>query len=127
MATREKLKASKREELKKERNARATLRNLQMSARKVRVVADVIRGMPVEQALVTLQFQQRAAAKPLRRLLDSAIANADQKGLNVDKLVVEELLVHGAAIRPRFMPRAHGRATKVRKRSSHVDVKLSVL
>jgi large subunit ribosomal protein L22 len=93
-----------------------------MSARKVRVVADLVRGKDVASAIVTLAHQPRAAAEPLKRLLDSAVANAADRGMNVDKLVVSEILVHKGAIGRRFMPRAQGRATPIRKQTAHIDV-----
>ena len=125
MATNEKLKAELRKEERKQGPARASLRGLGMSARKVRVVADLLRGADVAAAMMMLAHQQRAAAKPLKKLLDSAVANAADRGMNVDKLVVSEILVHKGAIGRRFMPRAQGRATPIRKQSAHID--LSVL
>ncbi len=124
MAKREKSKAAVRQEIRKS-IVQASLKGLTMSARKVRVVADLVRGVAVEQALTTLMFQPKAAARPLKKLLDSAIANAEKKGMDVDSLYVSEILVHGGPIRKRFMPRAQGRATPIRKRTAHVDVKLS--
>lgn len=126
MATREKEKALNRKEL-RENVISASLRGLTMSARKVRVVADLVRGVPVDDALTTLALQPKAAAPVLKKLLDSAIANAEQKGVNVDSLYVAEIMVHGGPIRKRFMPRAQGRATPIRKRTAHVDVKLAVV
>jgi large subunit ribosomal protein L22 len=72
--------------------------------------------------MVMLAHQQRAAARPLKKLLDSAVANAADRGMNVDKLVVAEILVHKGAIMRRFMPRAQGRATPIRKQTAHIDV-----
>lgn len=122
MATNDKVKAARRSEERKTGPARASLRGLAMSARKVRVVADLLRGSDVEAAMLLLAHQNRAAARPLRKLLDSAVANAAERGMNVDRLVVSEILVHKGAISKRFMPRAQGRATPIRKQSSHVEM-----
>jgi large subunit ribosomal protein L22 len=124
MATRERQKAIARKEARKNGPVLASLRGAKMSARKMRIIADLVRGEAVGDALVQLAFQRRAAAKPLRILLDSAVANAAEKGLNVDKLVVEEIQIHKGAMGRRYMPRAHGRATRIRKQSAHVDVSL---
>lgn len=125
MSKRERLKAEVRKESRKTGDVRASLQDLPMSARKVRVVADLVRGKNIEDALTQLAFQRRAAAKPLQKLLDSAVANASERGLDVDRLVINEIEVHKGPIRRRFMPRAHGRATRIRKQSAHIDVKLA--
>ena len=124
MATKERKKAKERAEARKTGPVVASLRGLKMSSRKVRVIADLVRGSNVGEALVQLAFQRRAAAAPLTRLLKSAVSNANEKGLNVDHLVVDEILVHGGETGRRFMPRAQGRATRIRKRTSHIDVRL---
>ena len=124
MATKERLKAAARKEDREIGPACAQLKGLKMSARKVRVVADLVRGQSVAEALVQLAFQRRAAAKPIRRLLDSAVANASNRGMNLDKLVIEEILVHKGPISRRFMPRAQGRATPIRKQTAQIDVRL---
>jgi large subunit ribosomal protein L22 len=91
----------------------------------VRVVADLIRGKKVDQALAQLAYVEKRAALPLAKLLRSAVANADQasKGqLDVDRLYVRELQVgQGPSLR-RFMPRAMGRAFKVLKKTSHISI-----
>lgn len=124
MATKERKKAKERAEARKAGPVLASLRGLKMSSRKVRVIADLVRGSNVGEALVQLAFQRRAAAAPLTRLLKSAVSNANEKGLNVDHLIVDEILVHGGETGRRFMPRAQGRATRIRKRTSHIDVRL---
>ncbi len=106
--------------------AHASLRFLRVAPRKVRLVADNVRGMRVGDALAMLKYTPQAAAKPLAKLLRSAVANAEQKGgrVDVDSLVVKKLTVdHGPKLR-RFMPRAMGRAYRVEKKSSHVHVEL---
>lgn len=125
MATNDKKKAQHRKEMKKSGPARASLKGLTMSARKVRVVADLLRGADVGDAMLMLAHQDKAAARPLKKLLDSAVANASERGMNVDSLVISEVLVHKGAIGRRFMPRAQGRATPIRKQTAHID--LSVL
>lgn len=125
MSTREKKKAEARAQAKKDGPARAQLRGLRMSARKVRVIADLIRNKPVEEALTVLAFQQRAAAPALKKVLDSAIANADQRGMDLDRLVVSDVQIDKGPNLRRFMPRAHGRAYRIRKQTSHIRVALS--
>lgn len=106
--------------------SKAQLNSLRMSSQKVRLVADVIRGLPVDEARVQLQFSRKAAAKPLYTLLNSAIANAvHNHKLDPKTLVVSTIYVNDGAVLKRWMPRAMGRATPLRKRSSHITVVLS--
>ena len=104
----------------------ASLSYLRVAPRKVRLVADEVRGMPVGDALAMLKYTRAAAAKPLAKLLRSAVANAEQKGgrVDVDALVVKTLLVDQGPKMRRFMPRAQGRAFRVEKKTSHVYVEL---
>ncbi len=104
----------------------ATLSFLRIAPRKVRVVADHLRGMPVGEALAVLKYTPQAAAKPLAKLLRSAVANAENKGghVDVDALYVKTLTVDGGPKLRRFMPRAMGRAFRIEKRTSHVYVEL---
>lgn len=103
----------------------AHLRGLRISPRKVRLVADLVRGKGVEEALTILQFTQKRSSQPLARLIKSAVANADQKGgVNVDKLYVQAITVDGGQVMKRWRPRAQGRATPILKRTSHITVKL---
>ena len=125
MATNDKNKALARKEERKIGPARASLRGLSMSARKVRVVADLLRGSDVGSAMMMLSHQPRAAAKPLKKLLESAVANAADRQMNVDNLVVTEVQVHKGAIGKRFMQRAQGRATPIRKQSSHIELSVA--
>jgi large subunit ribosomal protein L22 len=120
-----KAKAEARKEAKKAGAAVASLRGLRMSARKIRVVADVIRGLSVDDAVTTLAMQRRRAAEPLRKVLESAVANADQRDMDIDKFVVSEVQINKGAIQRRYMPRAHGRATRIRKQTAHITIKLS--
>jgi large subunit ribosomal protein L22 len=108
--------------------ATATLRYLRITPRKVRVVADLIRGKNVSQALNQLLYVEKRAAEPLAKLLRSAVANADlaSKGqLDVDQLRVKSLMVDQGPSLRRFMPRAMGRAFKVLKKTSHIALTVS--
>jgi large subunit ribosomal protein L22 len=103
--------------------ATAKLSYLRITPRKVRVVADLIRGKQVGQALNMLTYVEKRAAEPLAKLLRSAVANADQasKGqIDVDTLFVQKLWVDQGPTLRRFMPRAMGRAFKVLKKTSHI-------
>jgi large subunit ribosomal protein L22 len=104
---------------------KAKLRYLRIAPRKVRLVADMIRGKHVEEALNILQFTEKASSTPLAKLVKSAVANADQmEGVNVDKLFIKTLFVDGGPVMKRYMPRAQGRATPIRHRTSHVTLQL---
>lgn len=120
----EKAKAEARKAARKSGPAQAHLMATRISARKMRVLADVVRGMPVEQALTTLAFQPRAGAPILKKVIDSAIANADRRNLDIDKLIVADVQIDKAGVMRRFLPRAHGRATPIRKQLAHVHVAL---
>lgn len=101
----------------------ATLRHLRMAPRKIQPVAKAIRGVAVAKALDYLQFCKRKAAKPLSKLLKSAVMNASQeKGVDIDKLVVKELRVNGGPVMKRSLPRAKGSATPILKRTSHITL-----
>lgn len=101
----------------------ARLRYLRVSPRKVLKVADAIRGLPVDRAMDYLQFSRRRASKPLYNLLKSALVNASQEaGVNVDRLLVRELHLGPGPTMKRWMPRARGMATPVKKRTSHVTI-----
>ncbi len=105
--------------------AKATLRGLRVAPRKVRLVADLIRGKQVEEALNILLFVEKRSAKPLELLLRSAVANADQRGqVDLDALFVGSVEVDGGPTMKRFTPRAQGRATPILKRSSHITIGL---
>jgi large subunit ribosomal protein L22 len=131
--------ARKRPTTRKQRRARtaaarpapgphASLRFLRVAPRKVRLVADNVRGMKVGDALAVLKFTPQAAAPLLAKLLRSAVANAEGKGgrVDVDALVVKTLTVDQGPKQRRYMPRAMGRATRIDKKTSHVYVELAV-
>jgi large subunit ribosomal protein L22 len=108
--------------------SKAHLRYLRMAPRKVSVVADLIRGKSAGEALNILKFTRRAAAKPVAKLIASAVANATDlsKGqVDVDTLVVKSISVDQGPTAKRFMPRAMGRATPIHKKTSHVHVVLA--
>jgi large subunit ribosomal protein L22 len=110
---------------------RATLRHLPMSARKVRLVADLVRGQRVGPALALLEHTPRAGAKPLFKVIKSARDGAEQNPANEgqiadpDTLVISHLSVDGATILWRWRAAAYGRAARIRKRSCHINVELS--
>ncbi len=103
----------------------AKLRYLRVAPRKVRLVADQVRGLPVQQALDLLTFARKSAAYDVLKLLRSAVANADRKGgIDVDKLVVKSVLVDQGPIIRRFLARARGSASRINKKTTHITVTL---
>ena len=105
--------------------AKASLKGLRVAPRKVRLVADLLRGKQVEEALNILLFTEKRSAKPLEKLLRSAVANADQNGdVDVDSLYVGLIHVDSGPTLKRFRPRAMGRAAPILKRTSHVTIGL---
>ncbi len=126
MSQRQREKAADRRQKRAEMGPRATLRYLRISPRKVRLVVDLIRGRGVEDAVNLLTFSGKAASRPVLKLLRSAVANADVKGdLDLDKLFVKTAFVDGGPTWRRWQPRAMGRATRIRKRTSHVTLELA--
>lgn len=104
----------------------ARLKGAQISAQKVRLVADQIRGMSVEQALNELEFSNKKAAHIVKKVLDSAIANAENnEGADVDELKVSTVFVDEGMTMKRLRPRAKGRADRILKRSCHITVKVA--
>ena len=107
--------------------ARATLRRFRESPRKVRMVADMIRGRSVDDALSILRLQQRKAAKMLSKVLGSAIANAtENEKADSDKLVVTKISIDGGPTQKRWMPRSMGRANRINSRTSHVTIVVDI-
>jgi len=102
----------------------AKLRNYPTSPRKMRLLADLIRGMAVEKALAELEYNTKHPAVPLRKLVLSAINNWKQKNEGGDEsaLVVKTIMVDGARVLKRMKPAPQGRGYRVRKRSNHVTV-----
>ncbi len=104
--------------------AKAILRNYRQSPRKVRLVADTLRGKKVNDAFVTLQFLNKRASSPLNDLLKSAKANAKNLNMNEENLFVKEISVNEGPIMYRRRARARGSAAPIRKRTSHVSLVL---
>jgi large subunit ribosomal protein L22 len=104
--------------------ASAQLSNYRQSPRKVRLVADLVRGKSAAEALQALAFLPKRASEPLQKLLRSAMANARQKGLSEKKLVISRIEVGGGIVFKRFMPRARGKASPIRKKTSHITLHL---
>jgi large subunit ribosomal protein L22 len=103
--------------------ARAVSRQLRIGPRKARLVVDLIRGKKVEEALMLLDFVPKKAARLLTKTLKSAIANAEHtQRVDIDQLYVKRAMVDGGTTMKRFLARAHGRATPLRKRSSHITI-----
>lgn len=123
MGNRKRLKAEERKEARKETYI-AELRNVPTSPRKMRLVADLVRGMEVERALHTLKFTSKEAAGRVEKLLLSAISNWEQKTGNTDPsgLIVKEISVDGGRMLKRLQTAPQGRAHRVRKRSNHVTL-----
>ncbi len=101
----------------------AKLRYARISPQKCRLVADQIRGLPVDRAVQVLSFNPKKAARAVRKVLESAIANAEHnEGADVDELRVSRICVDEGPSLKRFRPRARGRATRILKRTSHITV-----
>jgi large subunit ribosomal protein L22 len=101
----------------------AVAKYIRISPVKVRLVADLIRGKKVEDALNILAFTPKSSAPVLTKVLNSAIANAGQKkGVDVDTLIVKKISVDEGPTLKRFRPRAMGRGTRILKRSSHIKI-----
>ena len=104
----------------------ATARKLPLSPQKARLVVDQIRGKSVDDALNTLSFGTQKGARLVRKVLESAIHNAEHnEGADIDELVIAEVYVNAGATMKRIRPRARGRADRVLKRSCHVTVTLT--
>lgn len=107
--------------------ARARARGLRMSPRKARLLADLIRGKPVEEAQRLLALSAKAAAKPVTKLLHSAVANAADRDAGIDEEVlrVVKITVDGGPSLKRWRPRAYGRATQVLHRTCHITIEVA--
>jgi len=104
----------------------AKLRYARISAQKCRLVADAVRGEPVGSALATLKFMPKKGAELLRKVLASAVANAEHNhGVDIDELKVSRVLIDVAPQLKRFAARAKGRGTRIIKRNSHITVAVS--
>lgn len=105
---------------------KAQLTNYRQAPRKVRLVADLIKGKSVKDAKSELAFLVKRASLPIAKLLDSAVANAKVSGADVETLFIKEVRVDKGTVLKRFMPRAFGRASQINKRNSHVVIVLGV-
>ena len=116
------------EEVKKEiTEVKAFARGVHISPRKVRLVANLVKSLPVYEAIVQLEFMTKRSANPIKKLIDSAIANAEHNfQVEPDRLFVKNLTVDGGQVFMRYEPRAQGRAFPVRKRTSHLNLILGV-
>lgn len=105
--------------------AKARARFIRISPQKARLVADTIRGKNVDEAITTLRFLPKKGARILRKVVESAIANASQnEAIDVDTLYVKTVFIDGGPMLKRIRPRAMGRASRILKRTSHITVVL---
>ncbi|MFN8790289.1 MAG: 50S ribosomal protein L22 [Bdellovibrionales bacterium] len=105
--------------------SKATLKFARVGAQKARLVADVVRGQDVSSALKVLTYMNKKSALMIKKLIESAVANADyKKTMDLDKLYVKTIYVDKGPVLKRFRPRAQGRAYGVRKQTSHINVVL---
>jgi large subunit ribosomal protein L22 len=103
---------------------KAILKNYRQSPRKVRLLADVVRGKKVSEALAVLKFVDKRAAVPFSKVITSAIANAKNQGIDESRLFIKKVAVDKGTVLKRFMPRARGSASRINKRNSHITVEL---
>ena len=105
--------------------ARASLNNARISARKVKIVADLIRGKDAHEALAIVKFTPKASSEIIEKLLKSAIANAENNhGMNSANLYVDQIYANQGPTLKRIRPAAKGSAVRIRKRTSHITVVL---
>lgn len=106
--------------------ATAKLRNVRLSPYKGRLVADLVRGLPVDRAINLLAFNHKKAAAILKKVLESAVANAEHnEGADIDELKVATVFVDEGPTQKRLRARARGRANRILKRTSHITVTVS--
>ena len=124
MATRSREKTAKRRE-NADKRPRATAKYIRVSTRKASAIMSLIRGKSVKEAEAILQYTPKAATEPVMKVLKSAMANAENNlEMNLDDLFVAEAYANQGPTLMRFRPRAHGRASRIRKRTSHITVVL---
>lgn len=124
MATRSREKALQRRE-NADRRPHATAKYIRVSTRKAQAVVNLIRGKSVREAEAILQYTPKGATEPVAKLLKSAVANAENNlDLNRDDLYVAEAFANQGPTLMRFRPRSHGRASRIRKRTSHITIVL---
>lgn len=104
---------------------KASLQYARVGAQKARLVADLVRGKDVGEAIKSLTFLNKKTGGLLKKLIESAVANADyKKTIDLDKLYIKSVWVDEGPVLKRFRPRAQGRASGIRKRTSHINVVL---
>ncbi len=105
----------------------AKLRYCRVSPQKARLVADLVRGLDVSEAIEKLAFVEKKSAPIIKKLVESAVANAEQSAdeVDIDELFVETIYVDAGPVLRRFRPRAQGRANRILKKTSHITVKLA--
>lgn len=103
---------------------KAILSNYRQSPRKVRLIADLVRGKNVNNAITVLSHVKKRAAQPFKKLIESAVSNAKTQGINKDNLVIKEIKVDKGFTFKRFRARARGRASSIHKHTSNVMIKL---
>ena len=107
------------------KQASAKLNYLRITPRKVRIVSDLIRGLPIQDAEAQLIMRHKHASGPLLKLLRSAVSNAKNKNFDLNKMVVSEIRVDNGPMLKRGLPRAQGRVTPIQKKTSHVTIVLT--
>ena len=123
MATKEKAKAEARRKARLTAAPHAVVRHVGMSPRKMRVIANLVRGKRVDDAMALLKYMPKKGAFVIRKLLIAAVANAEHKGGNdVDQMLVRDCNVDNGPILKRWMPRSMGRANRIQRRTSYVTV-----
>lgn len=104
---------------------KAKLRFARISAQKVRLIADLVRGKAINDVMKSLSFRDEKASKMMKKLIESAVANAEVKQvIDVDNLYVKTVFADEGPYIKRFMPRSQGRATEIKKRTCHINVVL---
>lgn len=103
----------------------ATLQSHNQPPRKVRLVTELVKGKKIAAALEALTFLPKRASEPVKKLIESAAANAKEKGIDVSTLKVQSITVESAGMFKKFMPRAFGRASAIRRRKSRIKVTLA--
>ena len=107
---------------------KAILMHARISPNKARLVADLVRGLKVDKALEILKFSNKKAAVMVKKLLESAIANAENNdGADIDELKVSSIYVDQGPVFKRISPRARGRSDRILKRTSHITVKVAAI
>jgi large subunit ribosomal protein L22 len=107
------------------KTATAKLNYLRMAPRKTRLIANMIKGLAVNEAEAQLLLSPRKSSEPILKLLRSAVANGKQKNIQQDNLFIKEIRVDQGPMLKRFMPRAQGRATPIQKKTSHITLILA--